>query len=146
MRRERKSADGAFTLIEILVVIAIIGILGSVAVVKYMSYLSSSKINTAKMQVLEIGENVHMYSMTVQKYPESFDEMVHPEDGNAAVLSKIPVDPWGNQLVYELSDDQTHPFELKSLGPDGEDGTEDDIDYWTIKEDSAESEGSTSAK
>jgi general secretion pathway protein G len=146
MRCKRKPADGAFTLIEILVVIAIIGILGSVAVVKYMSYLSSAKIKLAKTQVLEVGGAIEKYPLIAQKYPESFDEMVNPQDGNASYLSKTPVDPWGNQLQYEVADDPNHPFSLKSYGPDGEDGTDDDLDYWAIQEESAESESGTSAK
>jgi len=50
---------------------------------------------------------------------------------------EIPRDPWGNELRYEPLE-QTEgvegnrpPFRVWSLGPDGQDGTEDDIANWS---------------
>ena len=61
-------------------------------------------------------------------------------DGSYLVKSEIPVDPWGNEYQYEYPsthsrDDQP---DIWSFGPDGEDGTEDDIFSWSK---SAEGEG-----
>ena len=43
-------------------------------------------------------------------------------------MDKLPVDGWGNTLGYKSPgiDDPTS-YDLYSFGPDGRDGTEDDI-------------------
>ena len=41
-------------------------------------------------------------------------------------------DPWGNPYVYVCpGTHNTDGYDLHSFGPDGQDGTEDDIDNWT---------------
>ncbi len=44
----------------------------------------------------------------------------------------VPKDPWGNDYIYKSpGDHNTEGYDLHSLGPDGQDGTEDDIDNWS---------------
>lgn len=38
----------------------------------------------------------------------------------------IPVDPWSNEYIYELLG--ANQFKISSAGPDGQVGTEDDVD------------------
>jgi general secretion pathway protein G len=45
----------------------------------------------------------------------------------------VPKDPWGNPFRYRASGDDLHnkdSFDLWSAGPDGKDGTDDDIKNW----------------
>jgi general secretion pathway protein G len=46
-------------------------------------------------------------------------------------MKKLPVDPWGNELKYAVNAGaaDSQPFKLWSVGPDGQDGTDDDIIY-----------------
>jgi len=47
-------------------------------------------------------------------------------------LPKAPVDPWGNNYVYDCpGKHNSNAYDLFSAGPDGRIGTKDDIDNWT---------------
>jgi len=45
---------------------------------------------------------------------------------------EIPPDPWKNEYQYYYTGESARPFEIYSYGPDGEEGTEDDIYDTTI--------------
>jgi len=46
--------------------------------------------------------------------------------------SKLPVDPWGNNYVYDCpGKHNSNGYDLFSAGPDGRVGTEDDIVNWS---------------
>ncbi len=127
--RTTRSRRGGFTLIEILVVIAILAVLGSVAAVKYMSYLKDSAVKMAGFQLRELEKTIESYYAQNQKYPETLEELVTPlEAGKQGVLKRSgTLDPWKGPILYEATPGQEPPFELTSFGPDGRQGTEDDI-------------------
>jgi general secretion pathway protein G len=136
MGRKRRSRFG-FTLIEILVVIAILGIIGSVAVVKYMAYLKQAAVDTAEMKLREIGKTLEIYHAQKLTYPETIEELVTPElEGDPSVLKRgALLDPWKNPVQYAPNPGGEPPFMLTSFGPDGMEGTEDDIDFNLLEED-----------
>ncbi len=136
MRRNR-SRRGGFTLIEILVVIAILAVIGSVAVVKYMAYLKEATVETAQVKLREVGKTIEIYYTRNLKYPETIEDLVTPrEDGKQSVLkASALVDPWKNPIQYVLVANPAPgdaPFDLVSFGPDGREGTEDDIRYSSL--------------
>jgi general secretion pathway protein G len=65
--------------------------------------------------------------------PASLDDSVN-WDGPYISMDTLPKDPWGNEYKYELVDDSTP--HIWSMGPDGQDGTDDDITSWN-KDDSS---------
>jgi general secretion pathway protein G len=139
MRRARSRSRG-FTLIEILVVIAILAVIGSVAVVKYMAYLRDASVDTARMKLREVGKTIEIYYSRNLKYPETIEELVTPrEEGKMSVLKAgALLDPWKNPIQYVLVANPAPgdtPFDLVSFGPDGREGTEDDIRYSTLEAD-----------
>ena len=140
MKMQKKKKRGAFTLIEVLVVIAILGLLGSFAVLKYMSYLKRAAVKTAEMKLREVGKALEIYYSQNMKYPETLDELVNPEEeGKEGVLKPSALlDPWKHEIQYTLHEGEDPPFSLISLGPDGQEGTDDDIDYGTIEENQEE--------
>ena len=120
----RKAKEG-FTLIEILVVVAIIGMLGAVAVPAYMSYLADARITTTRSLIKNIEDACQMYSMKHGgKFPGQLSELQEGDDDNPPLLDGGIEDPWGNEIKYEKRGKRIY---LTSFGPDGEDGTEDDI-------------------
>jgi general secretion pathway protein G len=127
--RTTRSRRRGFTLIEILVVIAILAVIGSVAAVKYMAYLKDAAVKTAGIKLRELEKTVELYYSQHQKYPETLDELVTPQEvGAQSVLKKSgTLDPWKSPILYEVTAGQEPPFELTSFGPDGRQGTEDDI-------------------
>ena len=120
----RKAKEG-FTLIEILVVVAIIGMLGAVAVPAYMNYLADARITTTRSLIKSIEDACQMYNMKHGgKYPNQLSELLEGDDDNPPLLDGGLEDPWGNEIKYEKKGKRIY---LTSFGPDGEEGTEDDI-------------------
>ena len=120
------------TLLEIMIVLAILAlVMGLVVGPRVMRMFSKSKDDIAQL--------------TVKKYAyEAFGEwsQAHPdkacpdklEDLSQYMDSKDVKDPWGNP--YKMFCGQNLPAGAKgglavmSSGPDGKDGTEDDVKSW----------------
>ena len=124
-RTAREALRQGFTLIEILVVVAIIGMLGAVAVPAYMSYLADARITTTRSLIKNIEDACQMYNMKHGgKYPSQLSELQEGDDDNPPLIDGGIEDPWGNEIKYERKGKRIY---LTSFGPDGEEGTEDDI-------------------
>ena len=125
-RTAREALRQGFTLIEILVVVAIIGMLGAVAVPAYMSYLKDARIETTRALIKNVDLAAKSYNMKHGKYPESLDVLTQEQaDGGEPLLEGEPVDPWGNELIYQKNG-KNRP-KIISYGPDGAEGGDDDI-------------------
>jgi len=73
-----------------------------------------------------LGSSGEVFQVMYDRLPESLDEMTEEMD-HGPVVSVIPNDPWDNPYRYAANrDGQT--FRLSSMGPDGEHGTEDDLE------------------
>lgn len=136
MRTRTSRRRGGFTLIEILVVLAILGIVGTVGVVKYLSYLRDASVDTAKLRLREVDRVLKIYYAKNFRYPETLEELVSPEDVEEEGVLKPSalLDPWKNEIQYAPTGAEDPPFDLISFGPDGLEGTEDDIDLYLLEE------------
>jgi general secretion pathway protein G len=86
-----------------------------------------------------LDDAVDQYRLSVGKYPTGDQGLqslrVQPPDApvnkwrGPYLESDIPPDPWGNEYLYEEVQDQygEPSFQITSLGPDGTNGTPDDI-------------------
>ncbi|SNR80455.1 type II secretion system major pseudopilin GspG [Desulfurobacterium atlanticum] len=128
----------AFTLIELLVVVVILSLLAAIVVPKLTGRVDETKVKTTKVQLKEIKRALEMYKLDNGMYPTTSQGLKalveNPETPPVPshwrqYLNAVPKDGWGNDFVY-ISPADKHPFELKSKGPDGELGTEDDISVW----------------
>ena len=130
----REALRQGFTLIEILVVVAIIGMLGAVAVPAIMSNLESSRIETTRVLIKNVETAAGTYKIKKGKYPATLDLLKEPQtEGGDPWLEGDPVDPWGNELKYELQGKRKP--KITSWGPDGEEGGDDDITNYDEKKD-----------
>ena len=132
-----------FTLIEVLLVVAILVVLVGVGVVGYSKIKEGADIDLTKILVGQTADAVKHYQIQMNKYPTN-------EEGLQALITKpadqkeaekwrgpylengvIPVDRWNNELKYERLEstgDSIGPaFRVFSYGPDGQEGTDDDI-------------------
>ena len=134
----------AFTLVEILVVLAIIGLLAGLAFSNVDKIFGDAKVSTAKLTVTEsMKTSLMTYRFAMGDYPsteEGLQALFTAPSSKAdrwrgpyvADGTKWPIlDPW--QHPYQYRYPGTHnktSYDLWSMGPDGTDGTDDDIGNW----------------
>lgn len=121
--------EAGMTLIEIMIVIAIIAGLMAVLGTSANSYLQKSRVENAKIQMKEIGNQLEGYNLACNMYPTeeqglqalvtSPGDEACPNWGPEPYMKKLPKDPWGKPFIY-MSDGST--YELRSLGRDGKEG------------------------
>jgi general secretion pathway protein G len=122
LTRRRRKARG-MTLIEIVVVIAIIGLLTAAVGIAVIPQFKKAQIDTArKNDMPAIMTGLKTYYLQKSKYPDTGVGLKALVD--AQIVDKQPKDPWQNDYVYVLEGNK--PI-IKSYGPDGQAGTEDDI-------------------
>ena len=149
MNVSRKLRRAGFTLMEVLLVLVILVVLGTLGVVGYTRVLAGAKKDAATRLVAEVGHAIELYQLRMDKLPDSEEGLTalttRPDDEKLAEKwdlggpflkdGKIPNDPWGNPIRYELLPDTgttTGPkFHVWSTGPNGQDGDDDDIRSWS---------------
>ena len=139
-RQSRRAAGGrdpalrrrGFTLIELLLVMIILVVLASIAVPIYIGRAKAAKVDAAKSQISLIKSAINTFEADTGDFPPNLEALVTPPAGvtNAhEYLDKVPVDPWGNSYQYKCPGAHGH-YDVWSTGPDGQDGTQDDVNSW----------------
>lgn len=119
-------AEAGFTLVEIMVVVVILGLLATLVVQNVISSSDTAKIKIAQTNVVSIAGAVKMYRVNNGKLPQSLEALIEKDAKGNSLLEELSKDPWGND--YQLREgDGPNSWEVISLGPDGNEGTEDDI-------------------
>lgn len=134
--RTRKH-QAAFTLVELLLVVTIIGILAGAVLVNFSGRADEAKKTRAKNDIASLGTALSMYDLTIGGYPtteQGLNALVEDpgvEGWKKPFLQrKSFTDPWGNEYRYVYPGSRGIEYDLFSVGPDGQEGTEDDIGNW----------------
>lgn len=129
--RQRAPRRGAFTLLEVLLVLVILIVLTSSVGYSVLNAQKKALRNQAKAQIGLLKTPLTDYHMDMGSYPatdQGLAALVAPPEGsnkwNGEYVPKIPDDPWGNPYQYVCNADV---YEIWSMGPDGQDGTGDEI-------------------
>jgi general secretion pathway protein G len=136
-RRPRPfSSRDAFTLVELLLVLVILGILAALVLPKFTGRTEQARTTAAQTQISTFGTALDAFEVDTGTYPRGQDGLVQliSPPGEAInwrgpyLKSDIPLDPWGNAYLYEFPG-KTNPsgYDIRSMGPDGQAGTGDDI-------------------
>jgi len=154
MKRSKKSTRRAFTLVEMLIVLAILVGLAALVVPRLLGTQKKADVNNTKAQIDMLKSCLRHYHLDMKRFPateEGLDALITSSaaavdemgmetttattrwDGPYIEDGELPADPWGNPFQYAFP--PTHGRgdfpDIWSFGPDGEDGTEDDITNWT---------------
>ncbi len=125
-----------FTLVEIIVVVTIIALLAALIAPRLFGRLTWAKTRTAEAEVQAIETAVNLYlNDTGAVLGSSFDLeilLIPAEDGGGPqgpYFGKADdlVDPWSNPYFVRVPGEVNYDFDIVSVGPDGQEGTEDDI-------------------
>ncbi len=128
-RGQAKASELGMTLIEVMIVIAILGlIMGAVGFQLWRNW-KEAQIETTKQEVLTTKSAITGYRLHHRDCPTTLDELV--EKG---ILEDEPLDAWGEPLLFRCPAEMGRgTADIWSVGPDGQEGTEDDICSWKIK-------------
>ena len=86
--RGKRSGEGGFTLVELMIVMAIIMILATIAIPIYVRTLQRAKEATLREDLHTMRTAIDSYTIDKEKAPDSLDDLVQ-----AGYLKSIPVDP-----------------------------------------------------
>ena len=149
----------AFTLTEMLIVLAILVLLASLVGPRLLGSKKKADINAAKAQIGMFQSALEAYAVDLNRFPKTEEglsalvsesagagedaDLVEGDLGDEPATSSwggpylkktsVPKDPWGKSYLYEYPPTRSKGDvpEIWSLGPDGEEGTDDDIISWT---------------
>jgi general secretion pathway protein G len=128
-----------FTLIEVLLVLVILVILASFAVTYFTGTRDRANIDAARTQIGLVKSAIRFYHLHMNQYPTALEELTtSPSDSSKSsqwagpyLEKQVPLDPWGRAYQYVAPGKRSPTtFDIWSLGPDGIDGSDDDIGNW----------------
>ncbi|MFW8591158.1 type II secretion system major pseudopilin GspG [Glaciecola sp. 2405UD65-10] len=139
-----KAQEQGFTLIEIMVVLFIIGIMAAVVAPQILGNRDVAQVKKAAVDIQQLEGAMERYNLHTNTYPtteQGLEALVsaptidpiprrYPAEG---IIKRLPLDPWGNEYVL-LNPGELGTYDLYSAGPDGLQGTEDDIGNWNIND------------
>jgi len=140
--------ESGFTLIEIMVVLVIIAILGALVGPALFDRVSDARVKATRLDIRSLGTALDMYQMDNFRYPTSeqgLDALVKAPTSEPVPRNwrprgylrsnSVPKDQWGNDYLYLQPGREGLPFDLYTLGADGQpggEGADADIGNWNI--------------
>ncbi len=142
--QQRNRDRRGFTLMEMLLVLAILVVLMGLVAPRILGTQKKADISSTKAQIGSLRSALEHYALDMKDFPKTdqglsalIESPAEKEssswDGPYVTSSELPKDPWGHDYQYEYP--PTHGKgdspDIWSLGPDGEDNTEDDVVSWS---------------
>lgn len=134
------TAQAGFTLLEVMVVIVIIGLMATIIIPNIMGSKDKADKQKASADISVLDNGLEMYRLDNDNYPTSDQGLkalvekpdIDPVPTNyreGGYIRRLPKDPWAHE--YKLHNPGKHSMiDIFSLGPDGKEGTSDDIGNW----------------
>ena len=121
------------SLLEIMVVITLIGLVAAAVSVAVMIQLEKGEMDTARNQSFEIGKSIELFKLQNGTYPttaQGLQVLANPPKGKP-LMERVPNDPWGEAYIFTIPGQKNaSKFDIRSKGPDRQEGTEDDVGNW----------------
>jgi len=136
-RKRKKRIRYGFTMVELMAMLIIIGLLATLVVTKVASKIDQARVITTKANLKMLHSAVNQFKMDTGRFPaedlglieliEQPNDVPIWEEGGYLETTEVPPDGWGHDFIYELFPESGKAFVIRSAGPDGEEGTEDDL-------------------
>lgn len=102
------------------------GILAAMAAPKFSGQGKTARNSATRSRIAGISTAIDTYEIQYGRFPESLEDLTVETDTRAALLDKNNMaDAWGNAFQYKKV--SKFKYEIRSAGPDGRIGTDDDI-------------------
>ncbi len=136
--------DRGFTLIELLLVIVIIATLAAIVVPQLAGRGEDAKIGAAKAQIAGFETALDAFEVDCGRYPSTAEglEALRTQPNGLTkwkgpyMKKDIPLDPWEKPFQYKSpgshASGSAASYDVWSNGPDGSEGSADDIKSWDI--------------
>lgn len=109
---------------EMILVLTIIAVLIGIGAATFRDVTTPTSNVAARAQLGAIKSAVQLYKLNTKRLPASIDVLVKPPP----VMEPTGiVDPWDRKYVYKSPGKDGKPYDIYSLGEDGQDGTPDDV-------------------
>ena len=141
--KRQASGRRGFTLLEILLVVGLLALLAAFVVPALTAQSDRAKVNLAKAAIGPNGplsQSINLFRVNTGVYPEELKYLLEkPSDDETAKKWTGPYienesglkDPWDHEFQYNAHGQHNEgKYDLWSWGPDGKDGTDDDIVNW----------------
>lgn len=134
MMRTNKNLRHAhgFSLLELMLVLVILAVLAGVVAYNVGAVAPKAKIRATITSMETIKNVLASYNLDYNSYPPSLVAL--QQQGTKSMLDPTkPIhDGWDRDFFYSAVPGDTNPYQLFSLGEDGQPGTADDINVWTM--------------
>jgi len=122
--RTTRGKDAGMTMLEIMIVLALIGLVMSAVGVGVFAQFKKGQRKVAQAQVNDIAAKIVQFMAdNSSECPKSMDDLVAQK-----YLPKKQKDPWNREIIIRCPGTvNTDGVDVMSLGPDGQEGTADDV-------------------
>lgn len=118
------------TLVEILAVVVILGLITGTLMVGFSGSVGKAKRELAKSGIGIVVTQLEKYRLEKNEWPTNDQSLAVMTDGVAVPTASYYLspgqllDPWDRSFIYVTPGPSGHPFEVLSLGADGQQGGE----------------------
>jgi general secretion pathway protein G len=124
-----------------MLVVVIISILAAAVLVNAINQKPTVEKAVAESDIANMATALELYSLNNGAFPtneqglealiEKANTLPVPSNWNGPYTNKEAIDPWKNEYKYRCPGEHNkNKYDIWSMGPDGKDGTEDDITNW----------------
>jgi len=136
----RNSPRRAFTILELLIVIGILLAIGALVVINVMGSQEKADKKLTLVQLQAFKNAIDQFRADMKRIPtqeeglkvlwsrEGLDETDAERWGGPYLTDPKKIDAWGSEWLYKVpSEIEGIDFDIVSIGPDRQEGNEDDI-------------------
>ena len=100
--------------------------LAVIVVPNFFDQQRTAELQKARMDVTRIYDAAVSFRLKKNRWPRDLEELIAGRPPEIQGFKNVPKDPWGQPYVIEPGEEH-YDWAVKSLGPDGAEGGDDDI-------------------